>query len=86
MNIHLHIYLQVNVNGPRFALNSTIKCKKGAPIVLTSTIKCKKGAHVSIMCPFLHYSTNNCNGVHFSNLHDVHLPQKSPTVEDNIKK
>ena len=26
-------------------------------------------------------STNNCDGVPSSNLHDVHLPQKSPTVQ-----
>ena len=26
------------------------------------------------------YSTNNCDVVPSSNLHDVHLPQKSPTV------
>ena len=30
------------------------------------------------------YSTNNCDVVPSSNLHDVHLPQESPTVEGGI--
>ena len=66
MDIHLHIY--------HIAAISTVKCDNVSTIALYSTGKCNGGLIIALN------STNNCNVVPSSNLHNVHLPQKSPTV------
>ena len=47
----------------------------GHIIALSSTVKCLGGPIITLD------STNNCSLVPSSNLHDVHLPQKSTTVK-----
>ena len=60
---------------PMYHLSVSIFANGYPKIRLSSTVKCDGGPIIALT------STNNCDEVPSSNLHDVHLPQKSQTVQ-----